>query len=103
MEQKPKRVTRRRLIVGAIAAAMIVAGGLYSARGTRATQGETTAAPPPPPPPAVRVVVRTLAEQKIRIWSEFSGRLHAVDSAEIRPEVGGRITSVMFEDGQGVK
>ena len=49
------------------------------------------------------VTVRTLAEQKVRIWSEFSGRLQAVDVAEIRPEVGGRITEVLFEDGQTVK
>ncbi|HEY0523007.1 MAG TPA: efflux RND transporter periplasmic adaptor subunit [Stellaceae bacterium] len=101
MEQKPKRTTRRRLILSATAAALIVAGGLYSARVTRATQDETAAAPPSPA--AVQVVVRTLAEQKIRVWSEFSGRLHAVDSAEIRPEVGGRIIEVMFEDGQSVK
>jgi multidrug efflux system membrane fusion protein len=87
----------RRLIVGATAAA-VIAGGIYSVRGTRATPGETAAAPPPVP-----VVVRTLAEQKIRLWSEYSGRLHAVESAEIRPEVGGRITEVRFEDGQTVK
>jgi multidrug efflux system membrane fusion protein len=49
------------------------------------------------------VTVQTLAPQKIRVWSEFSGRLHAVDSAEIRPEVGGRITEVRFEDGAMVK
>jgi len=49
------------------------------------------------------VTVQTLAPQKIRVWSEFSGRLHAVDAAEVRPEVGGRITAVRFEDGETVK
>ncbi len=49
------------------------------------------------------MTVRTLAEKKVRIWSEFSGRLQAVDAAEIRPEVSGRITQVLFEDGQAVK
>ncbi len=39
----------------------------------------------------------------MRIWSEFSGRLQAVDTAEIRPEVSGRITEVRFEDGELVK
>lgn len=53
--------------------------------------------------PAVPVTVKTTAMQKIRLWSEFSGRLHAVDVAEIRPEVGGRITEVLFEDGQSVE
>ena len=49
------------------------------------------------------VVVQTLAEQKVRLWSEFSGRMHAVDYAEIRPEVSGRIMEVRFQDGQSVK
>ena len=53
--------------------------------------------------PAMPVVVQTLAEQKVRLWSEFSGRMHAVDYAEIRPEVSGRITEVRFQDGQSVK
>jgi len=39
----------------------------------------------------------------VRLWSQFSGRMHAVDYAEIRPEVSGRITEVRFQDGQQVK
>lgn len=49
------------------------------------------------------VTVKTMQRQKVRIWSEFSGRLQAVDIAEIRPEVSGRITEVNFEDGALVK
>src|ERR1700693_6303933 len=49
------------------------------------------------------VTVETIKREKVRIWSEFSGRLQAVDSAEIRPEVSGRIIKVCFEDGQFVK
>jgi membrane fusion protein, multidrug efflux system len=45
------------------------------------------------------VNVKTIELQKIRISSEFSGRLQAVDRAEIRPQVSGRITEVLFEDG----
>lgn len=52
---------------------------------------------------AITVTVRTVALQKIRVWSEFSGRTQAVDFAEIRPEVSGRITQVRFKDGQAVK
>ncbi|HEY8966683.1 MAG TPA: efflux RND transporter periplasmic adaptor subunit [Candidatus Methylacidiphilales bacterium] len=54
-------------------------------------------------PAPVPVVVETVSAQTLRLWSDFSGRLHAVDSADIRPEVGGRITEVRFEDGQSVK
>lgn len=49
------------------------------------------------------VTVKTIERQKVRIWSEFSGRLQAVDSAEIRPQVSGRIIEVRFEDGELVK
>jgi multidrug efflux system membrane fusion protein len=54
-------------------------------------------------PPAVPVSVRTLEPQNLRVWSEFSGRLAAVDFAEVRPEVSGRITEVRFRDGHMVK
>jgi multidrug efflux system membrane fusion protein len=53
--------------------------------------------------PAIPVNVRTLAPDEVMIWSEFSGRLSAVDFAEIRPQVSGRITDVRFTDGQAVK
>ena len=53
--------------------------------------------------PPVPVVVETMAQRKVRLWTEFSGRLHAVDYAEIRPEVSGRIMEVRFVDGQTVK
>jgi multidrug efflux system membrane fusion protein len=53
--------------------------------------------------PAIPVTVHTLAPEKMRLWSEFSGRLAAVDDAEIRPEVSGRITEVRIRDGQTVR
>lgn len=49
------------------------------------------------------VTVKTIEPKKVHIWSEFSGRLQAVDIAEIRPQVSGRITEVLFEDGELVK
>lgn len=55
------------------------------------------------PAPAVPVTVRTVSSETVRVWSEFSGRLQAVDAAQIRPEVSGRITEVRFRDGQMVK
>lgn len=99
MTTKPNYVARRPLIATAVVA-LLVGGGVYAARFTSPSHSETLAAPAAPTMP---VVVRTLAEQNMRIWSEFSGRLHAVDAAEIRPEVSGRITEVLFEDGQTVK
>lgn len=39
----------------------------------------------------------------MQLWSEFSGHMQAVDFAEIRPEVSGRISEVRIHDGQNVK
>ena len=99
MNMNPKYVARRLLIASAVAA-LLAAGGVYAVRSGNASHGKALASTAAP---AVPVTVRTLVEQKVRIWSEFSGRLQAVDAAEIRPEVGGRITEVLFEDGQTVK
>src|SRR4029453_11802241 len=53
--------------------------------------------------PAIAVSVKTVRPDDVMIWSEFSGRMNAVDFAEIRPQVSGRITQVRFADGQSVK
>jgi membrane fusion protein, multidrug efflux system len=51
---------------------------------------------------AVPVTVATVDVKPVRLSSEFSGRMTAVDAADIRPEVGGRITEIRFKDGQAV-
>ena len=53
--------------------------------------------------PAVPVSVRTVRGDDVVIWSEFSARLNAVDYAEVRPEVSGRITEIRFTDGESVE
>ena len=87
---------RRQFIVGAILAIVIVEAVIHL---PAYFSGKPDAAKPPAP----SVVVQTLAPQQVRVWSEFSGRLQAVNAAEIRPEVSGRITELRFEDGQEVK
>jgi multidrug efflux system membrane fusion protein len=63
------------------------------------------AAGPPPgaqmPPPAV--TVETVTETNETVWSEYSGRLDAVDYVELKPQVSGTIKEIRFEDGQLVK
>ncbi len=61
------------------------------------------ASQPKAAPPAVPVFVLTTQEKPVRTWTEYSGRLQAVDYAEIRPEVSGRINEIRFQDGQTVK
>lgn len=52
---------------------------------------------------AVPVGTETVQPKEVQLWSQFSGRLTAVNAAEIRPEVAGRITEIRFKDGQKVK
>jgi len=53
--------------------------------------------------PAMPVPYITVKEAPVQIWKEFSAKLTAVDSAEIRPQVSGLIEKVHFTDGQAVK
>ncbi|WP_421902338.1 efflux RND transporter periplasmic adaptor subunit [Maridesulfovibrio sp.] len=62
------------------------------------TEAETVSAPAP-----LSVEVMTITPKTMRQWSEFSGRMTAVDSVEIRPRVGGTIQNVLFSEGTEVK
>lgn len=53
--------------------------------------------------PLTAVDIRIITPSSIRLWSHFSGTLAAVDTANIKPMVGGRIEAVFFEDGARVK
>ena len=89
---------RKRAIVGF--GAVVALGGAGVAAYHMAAN--VNAQPPAAPlPPLVGIV--TVKPQNVHIWSEFSGRMRAVDFAEIRPEVSGRITAVRISDGQTVK
>src|SRR5947208_10949818 len=52
---------------------------------------------PAPPPPKVKVVQPVARE--ITEWDEFTARLDAVDSVEVRPRVSGYLQSIHFQDG----
>ena len=47
--------------------------------------------------------VATVIAKQVTAWSEFSGRIEAVNSAEIRPRVSGQIAAIHFKDGELVK
>src|SRR5580704_14722567 len=57
--------------------------------------------PQAPPPPQVSVA-EVLAKQ-VKDWDEFTGRLQAVETVEIRPRVSGYIDKVAFTEGGLVK
>jgi len=96
-ESRPTAQRLRRQIAGA--ALILVLGGGYAFWHA----GAAKSAPETAPPPASPVAVETLKGQSIKPFAEFSGRVDAVDYAEIRPQVSGRVTEIRFKDGQTVK
>ncbi|MDP2746596.1 multidrug efflux RND transporter periplasmic adaptor subunit MexE [Pseudomonas sp.] len=53
--------------------------------------------------PAAKVSVAEVIEQPINEWDEFTGRLEAPESVEIRPRVSGFVDRVAFNEGSLVK
>ncbi|MEO8314940.1 MAG: efflux RND transporter periplasmic adaptor subunit [Pseudomonadota bacterium] len=60
------------------------------------------AAPQQGPPPATEVSVAVVTEREITEWDEYTGRLEAVNTVEIRPQVAGVLQTVAFTEGKEV-
>ena len=60
--------------------------------------GDANQTPRPP-----QVSVAQVLEKRVKDWDEFTGRLQAVESVEIRPRVSGYIDKVAFTEGSLVK
>ena len=58
--------------------------------------------PPGPPPGAPPVSVAPAAQRTVTDIEEFTGRLEAPRSVEVRPRIGGTIDKVHFRDGARV-
>jgi multidrug efflux system membrane fusion protein len=91
---------RRRLavvvVLFAVAAIALAAGS--ASKSMRDAQAKTA----PAAAAGVSVTVSRLEPQSVNPFAEFSGRINAVDYAEIRPQVSGRITDIRFRDGEHV-
>ena len=86
------------LIKTALYSAPVLAGALLLALHGRseANLPKSEAAPP-------EVTVAEVIHRPLREWQEFSGRLQAVDTVEVRPRVNGFVNRVTFTDGARVK
>src|SRR5687767_7834257 len=80
----------KRIVFASFAVAVLAAGCSQTA----AQQG-------PPPPP--QVTVASVIERDVTEWDEFTGRLQAVDSVEVRPRVSGLIAALRFQEGAIVR
>ena len=62
--------------------------------------------PPGGPPmsmPPAPVTLAPVEEKQIVEWEEFTGRVEALETVELRPRVSGYITEVKFQAGELVK
>ena len=76
---------------------VISAFALVSIGGCGKSGGSAQSAPPP------QVSVAQVLEKRVKDWDEFTGRLQAVETVEIRPRVSGYIDKVAFTEGSQVK
>jgi multidrug efflux system membrane fusion protein len=83
------------VLLGLAAIAVFV---LYSSAGHSRAKPQSAAQPTLPQVQVAEVIHRPLRE-----WEEFSGRLQAVNTVDVRPRVSGYIDRVAFTDGARVK
>jgi membrane fusion protein, multidrug efflux system len=86
-----------RTVAPAVAAMLIVVVAFLLA-GCQDSNGQTGAAPPPPPVSVAPAIERTIQES-----DEFTGRLEATETVDLRPRVAGYINVVHFHEGQEVR
>jgi len=56
----------------------------------------------PHAPPAPEVSVATVVAKPVREWSDFTGRVAAVETVDLRPRVSGYVDRVTFAEGEEV-
>lgn len=78
----------------ALTAGIVVALALAGC-GSQAAPGDGM-----PPPPEVSVA--TVLAKPVRQWDDFTGRVAAVESVELRPRVTGYVERVAYREGQPV-
>jgi multidrug efflux system membrane fusion protein len=96
----PTASKKLKVSLTALAVGTLLATGItYMTHAAADETGVATATPAPLP------IVQTMPveEARLRTWNTFSGRLTAVDEAEIQPLVSGTIQQVLFEDGAYVE
>jgi membrane fusion protein, multidrug efflux system len=98
MQMTPRKFVAR---YGAGLAILALASGIVVGF-SQTVDGETSAdAANMPPPPEVSVA--QVVSRDVRQWDEFTGRVTAVETVELRPRVSGYVERVAYEEGQEVR
>jgi membrane fusion protein, multidrug efflux system len=92
--------SKRKIFLPAAVLALAVAAGGYGLHVTGSAADEVAVQSAPMATP---VTVSDVKSNSVRLWSNFSGRLSAVEEVQLRPQVSGAIVKIGFEDGQLVK
>jgi RND family efflux transporter MFP subunit len=83
------------------AATRAMAAALAVAVGT--TLAACSEAPAQHAPTAIPVTIAAAIERPVAEWDEFSGRIEAVETVDVRPRVPGYLQSVHFAEGREVR
>lgn len=105
MSVQPRPRSGRRWIWAVIVVALVagLAGMAALMKWQAAAPSGNPAASAAARPAAVPVSVVTVEPRDIAIWTDFSGRLEAVNRVEVRPRAGGAIVAAHFREGSNVK
>lgn len=79
--------------------ALLFAAALSAALAACSSEAAPNAGMPPPP----EVGVATVAAQPVQELDEFTGRVSAVETVELRPRVSGYVQRVVYAEGQEVR
>ena len=82
-------------VLAVLSASLLIALAVAGCDGRAA---ETAQAPPAPD-----VSVAEVLAKDVRQWDDFTGRISAVETVELRPRVSGYVERVAFEEGEEVR
>ncbi|MDR4473116.1 MAG: hypothetical protein MRJ92_10905 [Nitrospira sp.] len=72
---------------------------LLTAAGCNNEQASSGGQAPPPPEVGVAQVISKPVQQ----WDEYTGRISAIDTVELRPRASGYVQKAAYKEGQDVK
>jgi multidrug efflux system membrane fusion protein len=89
--------SRRQKLYRAALILPVVLAAVYAV----ARDGQDATAGAAPPPPAVSVA--KVVQREFQPWDEFTGRISAIETVDLRPRVSGYIERVAYEEGREVR